>query len=73
MTIFILALFPSVDLNVRLTVLIAMASPVASFAAILSEKYGGNYKFGIGLVALSTLLSLISMPLVLQVASMLLA
>lgn len=71
-TIFVLALFPFVDLNVRLTVLIAMASPVASFAAILSEKYGGNYKFGIGLVALSTLLSLISMPLVLQVASMLL-
>lgn len=69
-TIAILALFSSVDLNVRLTVLIAMASPVASFAAILSEKYGGNYKFGIGLVALSTLLSLASMPLVLQVASM---
>lgn len=72
-TIGILALFPSVDIKVRLTVLIAMASPVASFAAILSEKYGGNYKFGIGLVALSTLLSLVSMPLVLQIATILLA
>lgn len=66
----ILALFPWIDAKIRLTMLIALGAPVASFAAILSEKYGGNYKFGIGLVTLSTILSLITMPIMLELASL---
>ena len=50
--------------------LIALGAPVASFAAILAEKYGGNYKFGIGLVTLSTILSLVTMPIMLELASL---
>lgn len=65
----LMALFPMVPVGVRLTMLIANGAPVASFAAILSEKFGGNYKFGVGLVTLSTLLSLVAMPLQLAVAS----
>ena len=69
----IMTLFPQVPVNVRLTMLIANGSPVASFAAILSEKFGGNYRFGVGLVTLSTLLSLAAMPAQLAVATMLFA
>ena len=64
-----LAMFPMIEAKVRLTMLIALGAPVASFAAILSEKFGGNYKFGISLVTLSTLLSLVTMPLMLAIAS----
>lgn len=69
----IMALFPQVDVNARLTMVIALGAPVASLAAILSEKYGGNYKFGIGLVMLSTLLSLVAMPAHLALATALFA
>lgn len=58
-----------IPVDVRLTMLIATGAPVASFAAILSEKFGGNYKFGVGLVTLSTLLSLVAMPVQLTIAS----
>lgn len=68
-SIAIMALFPMVPIDVRLTMLIATGGPVASFAAILSEKFGGNYKFGVGLVTLSTLMSLVAMPAQLAVAS----
>lgn len=64
----LMALFPMIPVNVRLTMLIATGAPVASFAAILSEKFGGNYKFGVGLVTLSTLMSLVAMPVQLAVA-----
>lgn len=68
-SIAIMSLFPMIPVDVRLTMLIATGAPVASFAAILSEKFGGNYKFGVGLVTLSTLLSLVAMPVQLTIAS----
>lgn len=65
-----LAMFPMIEAKVRLTMLIALGAPVASFAAILADKFGGNYKFGISLVTLSTLLSLVTMPAMLALASL---
>lgn len=62
-------LFPMVDAKVRMTMLVTLGAPVASFAAILAERFGGNYKFGVGIVSLSTFLSVVTMPALFAVAS----
>lgn len=64
----VLALFPTVDTGTRLTVLIAYAAPVAALAAVFSKKFRANAELGIGLVAMTTLLSMVTMPFVLSVA-----
>lgn len=64
----VLALFPMVDTGTRLTVLIAYAAPVAALAAVFSKKFRANAELGIGLVAMTTLLSMVTMPIVLSVA-----
>lgn len=61
----LLALFPMVDVGTRLTVLIAYATPVAALAAVFSKKFRANAELGIGLVAMTTLLSMVTMPLIL--------
>ncbi|WP_301425874.1 hypothetical protein [Carnobacterium sp.] len=47
---------------------IATSAPIAVNTALFSQLYGGDYEYGARLVVLSTLLSLISMPLVLSIA-----
>jgi malate permease and related proteins len=37
--------------------------------AMLSQKYGANYEYGAGIVSLSTLLSLVSMPIILGIGA----
>lgn len=70
LTIAVLMLFPMVDEGTRMTVLIAYATPVASLAAVLSKKYKANAEMGIGLVAMTTLMSMVTMPLILTLAFM---
>ena len=69
-TIGVLMLFPQVSVPVRMTVVIVMAAPVAALAAVFSKKFSSNAELGIGLVAMTTLLSMVTMPLVLSLAFM---
>ena len=63
----VLWLIPSslVPSDIKMVVLITFSTPVGAMVAMLSQKYGANYEYGAGIVSLSTLLSLVTMPLVL--------
>lgn len=62
-----------ISADVKMVVLITFATPVGALCAMLSQKYGGNYEYGAGLVSLSTLLSLATMPLMLELGMMVLS
>lgn len=55
----------------KLALTIASCSPTAMNAALLSQVYGGDYEYGSRLVLLSTILSLVSLPLMMALASLL--
>ncbi len=67
LTLLVLWLIPSslVPSDIKMVVLITFSTPVGAMVAMLSQKYGANYEYGAGIVSLSTLLSLVTMPLVL--------
>ena len=56
-----------ISADVKMVVLITFATPVGALCAMLSQKYGGNYEYGAGLVSLST------MPLMLELGMMVLS
>lgn len=53
------------DPIVKLVVVIALSTPCGTVSAMFPQMFGGDYRFGAGLVSVSTLLSLVLMPLVL--------
>lgn len=59
------------DATVKLVVVIALSAPCGTVSAMFPQMFGGDYRFGAGLVSISTLLSLIVMPVLLAVALML--
>lgn len=67
-SIFVLWLLPLDNYLVFFVLSIATAAPIAVNTALFSQLYGGDYEYGARLVVLSTLLSIISMPMVLQIA-----
>lgn len=58
---------PSYDLKLALT--IASTSPSAQNTALLSQVYGGDYEYGSKLVLLTTIFALVSIPLMIGLAS----
>lgn len=60
----VMVLLP-LDPVVKLVVVIALSTPCGTVSAMFPQLFGGDYRFGAGLVSLSTLLSLIIMPLIL--------
>lgn len=52
------------DSNILMVCLVMLATPVASMAAMLSQQYEGNYELASKGVALTTILSVVTMPLV---------
>lgn len=73
-TILLLCLLPAglVPRDIKMVILITFATPVAGMCAMLSQKYGANYEYGTGLISVSTLLSMVSMPLMLELAMLVL-
>lgn len=55
--------------TVKLTVLVTLSTPAASTTAMFAEKFGRDYRLGSGIVALSTVLSLLTMPACIYLAS----
>ncbi|MBQ3271790.1 MAG: AEC family transporter [Solobacterium sp.] len=56
-------LVPASMREVSMVAMIAASTPVAGVMAMFSQKYGGDYAYGAGIVSISTILSLITMPL----------
>ena len=71
-TIAALLLWRTDDPAVALTVLILMSTPCASLTAMFAQKFGRDLEQGTGLVALSTTLSLVSMPVIISLGALLL-
>ena len=68
----ILVLFkflPSYLVEIKKVVLIAMSTPVGLTVPMFSQMYGGDYEYGAKLVGLSTLLSLVTIPIILYLAN----
>lgn len=70
-TLLILWVLP-VDTKIALTVLTAAAAPVGSNVAVYAQIYGEDYPYACQTVAMSTLFSVLSMPVILAVGGMLL-
>ena len=63
----ILMLMP-VPFEVRMVMMVIAAAPAASATSMLALKYGGDYSYGTGLAIGTTIVSMITMPLVLALA-----
>ena len=63
----ILMLMP-VPFEVRMVMMIISAAPAASATSMLALKYGGDYSYGTGLAIGTTIVSMLSMPIVLALA-----
>lgn len=61
-------MFMPVPYEVRMVLMIIAAAPAASATSMLALKYGGDYSYGTGLAIGTTIVSMISMPLVLALA-----
>ena len=66
-------MFMPVPFEVRMVMMILAAAPAASAASMLALKYGGDYSYGTGLAIGTTILSMVTMPLVLALAMKILA
>ncbi len=63
MVLVMLKMLPASFDEIKAVTLIAASTPVATALGMFSQLHGGNYAYGAGVVSLSTILSLITMPL----------
>ena len=68
LTVLLLKVFPGVPGEMRAALIIAAAAPVGSNLAVYVQRQGGDSQAAAGMVCLSTILSIITMPLVLLVS-----
>lgn len=69
LTIAVLSLFPKSYLTIKMAVLIAAAAPVGSNVAIFAQLYNKAYTQAVKDVCLSTVCSIITMPLMIGIAN----
>lgn len=67
-TLLMLMLVPDRYMDVKITLLIATSTPAAGSLAILCKKYDNEYTYGAGIVSITTLISLFTMPLCVALA-----
>ena len=70
LTLLLLCLVPDQYRVIRMAVLLAAAAPVGSNVAIFAQLYGENYRNAVKDVCLSTLGSILTMPLILALANL---
>ena len=66
-------MFMPVPFEVRMVMMIIAAAPAASATSMLALKYGGDYSYGTGLAIGTTIVSMVTMPVVLALAMKILA
>lgn len=69
-TLFVLKLVPNYLYEVKLVVLIASATPSATASAMFAQVYNKDYGYAARLVSLTTMFSIISIPLIVTIASL---
>jgi len=67
--VIILWLLPISDPTILLTLAIVNCTPTAVNTAVFSQIYGGDYEYGARIVILSSILSIITMPLLITAVS----
>lgn len=67
-TALLAALLPFGNYALKLTIIILSAAPIDSNVTVYAQIYGGNYKAAASEVVLSTLLSVITVPIIIQIA-----
>lgn len=70
LTIVILMPLP-VSVAVKAVLLIGFAAPCGTVSCMLPQLFGGDYRYGAGIVTISTLMSMVTMPLMLMLGLML--
>ena len=55
--------------DIKMIIMIAASAPVGSNVAIFAKIYGGDYKKAVKIVCMSTLLCIISMPMILGISN----
>jgi hypothetical protein len=68
-TILVLFLLPDSYSTIRLAVLLAAAAPVGANVAIFAQLYGKEYTDAVKDVCLSTICSIVTMPLIVALAN----
>ena len=53
-----------------LLIAILLAMPTAANTAAMAERYGGDYKFASAVVSVSTLLSIVTVPIITWIIQM---
>lgn len=71
MSIVLLSLFSGVSVSLRYALLIAACAPIGANVAVYAQRLNGNYTYAVQLVCLSTLLSIVTMPLIMGLAGVL--
>ena len=56
------------DVNIKLITMIAVSAPVGSNVAIFAELYGGNYTRAVKIVCMSTILCIVTMPIIIGIS-----
>ena len=67
----VLTVIPGISQEIRLSVLIAAACPVGSNLAVYAQLHNKDYTYAVETVAVSTLLSIVTIPLIVQLSSLL--
>jgi len=70
--ILVISLLPISNPTVLLVLSIVNCAPTAVNTAVFSQIYGGDYKYGARIVTLSSIFSLISMPVMIALSSLIL-
>lgn len=68
-TIIILSIIPNEFMIIKLTILIATSAPVGSNVAIFSQIYNKDYKQAVKDICLSTILCIITLPIIISLAN----
>jgi malate permease and related proteins len=70
LTLLVLYIIPAGHGQIGMITLIATATPVGTSTAIFAQKFGQDYERAVCMVCLSTLFSIITMPVVMYLAQM---
>ena len=70
-SLLLLALLPSSFLDMKLALLLAIACPVGSNVAVYAQLHGKDYPYAVETVVVSTLFSLLTIPLVVWLSTIL--
>ncbi|MEG0709842.1 MAG: AEC family transporter [Longicatena sp.] len=68
-TLFLLKFVPETLHDIKLVVLIAGSAPVGVMVAMFAQQYKGDFEYGARIVSLSTMLSLLTIPVMILLTS----